>query len=296
MNMSEMYMFADDTKLYKYILSTFDATTLEQNCQALFNWSEKWLMSLNINKCKVLTIGRRDTVHYNYGFDIPQSGFVQLERVNQMKDLGVTFDEELSFKTHIYEKINKAYQMLGILRRNFKHVDKDTFKLIYVSLVRSQLEYAHAVWNPYIISLIRDLERVQKRATKLVRGCKSLPYKMRLLYLNLPSLKYRRIRGDMIEVFKMLNGYYDEQATPNLVRNYDTRTRGNSLKLSIERPTYNLRKFSFSNRVSKLWNSLPDLIVRAESVNSFKIKLDNLWKNEDIYYDWQALNIGKITL
>ena len=130
MNLSELFMFADDTKLYKYILNNFNSTTLEQNCQALFNWSQKWLMSLNISKCKVLSIGRRDIIHNSYGFDTPQSGFVQLERVDKMKDLGVTFDDDLSFKSHIYEKINKAYQMLGIMRRNFRHVDKDTFKLI----------------------------------------------------------------------------------------------------------------------------------------------------------------------
>ena len=296
MNLSELFMFADDTKLYKYILNNFNSTTLEQNCQALFNWSQKWLMSLNISKCKVLSIGRRDIIHNSYGFDTPQSGFVQLERVDKMKDLGVTFDDDLSFKSHIYEKINKAYQMLGIMRRNFRHVDKDTFKLIYVSLVRSQLEYAHAVWNPYKIAFIRDLEKVQKRATKLVRACKSLPYRERLIYLNLPSLKYRRIRGDMIEVFKMLNGFYDDQVIPNLTRNHDTRTRGNSFKLSVERPKYNLRKYSFTIRVTKLWNSLPDLVVQAESVNSFKNKIDKCWINEDVYYDWQALNIGNIVL
>ena len=112
MNLSELFMFADDTKLFKYILNTFDSTTLEQNCQALFNWSQKWLMSLNINKCKVLSIGRRNMIQNSYGFDTPQSGFVQLERVDKMKDLGVIFDDDLSFKSHRYEKINKAYQIL----------------------------------------------------------------------------------------------------------------------------------------------------------------------------------------
>ena len=57
-------------------------------------------MSLNINKCKDLSIGRRNMIQ-NYGFDTPQSGFVQLERVDKMKDLGVTFDDDLSFKSHI---------------------------------------------------------------------------------------------------------------------------------------------------------------------------------------------------
>ena len=119
-----------------------------------------------------------------------------------MNDLGVTIDSELSFKEHVYEKVNKGFQMLGIINRNFYNLDAFSFKLLYVSLVRSHLEYAHSVWNPHSADLILALERVQKRATKLVHVCKKMSYRDRLIYLKLPTLKYRRLRGDMIEVLK----------------------------------------------------------------------------------------------
>jgi len=88
--------------------------------------------------------------------------------VNVIKDLGVNFDPDLSFVLHCQEKINNAYAMLGIMRRNFMYLSEEAFILLYKAHVRSQLEYANSVWNPYRIGLIKDLEKVQMRATKLV--------------------------------------------------------------------------------------------------------------------------------
>ena len=127
--------------------------------------------------------------------------------------------------------------MLEIINRNFADIDENTFLLLYKAMVRSHLEFAGSVWNSNKISQIKSLEKIQKRATKLVGSCKKLSYKERLIHLNLPTLKFRRLRGDMIEIFKILNGYYDESAMPNLPRNFDTRTRGNSLKLMHFRST-----------------------------------------------------------
>ena len=73
------------------------------------------------------------------------------------------------------------------------------FTQLYKTIVRSHMEYAHAVWNPYMKSQIRDIEAVQRRATKQVPGLKDLSYEERLQKLNLPTLKFRRLRGDMIE-------------------------------------------------------------------------------------------------
>ena len=102
-------------------------------------------MKLNLNKCKTLTTGHpRTLIDYKYGFRT-LSGFEELERVNSIKDLGVTFDSELLFKDHIYDKVNTAYQMIGIISRNFKELDKYTFTMLYKSMVRSYLEYANSV-------------------------------------------------------------------------------------------------------------------------------------------------------
>jgi hypothetical protein len=81
-------------------------------------------------------------------------------------------------------------------------------------MVRSHLEFANSVWSPYKNYLIEDLEKVQKRATKLVKGLSKMEYADRLRHLNLPTLKFRRVRGDIIEVYKIINGLYDKNCVP----------------------------------------------------------------------------------
>ena len=287
-----LYLFADDAKMYKVITQNNDLELLIRACQMMLEWCDIWCMQLNIDKCKTLTIG--SSINTNTTFDIPYSGDVlQLGHVPTMKDLGIVIDADLNFKEHIYGKIKQAFSMLGIINRNFVNLDKGTFKLLYKSLVRSHLEYGHSIWNPYRIGLIEDLERVQKRATRMVKSCKKLSYSERLCFLEIPTLKYRRTRGDMIEVYKILNGYYDPSVVPTLMRNYETRTRGNDFKLIHNRARLDIRKYSFASRVVGLWNMLPNWVVLSESVNNFKNNLDKHWNSQDLYYDWKADIVNK---
>jgi hypothetical protein len=287
---SSMFLFADDAKLYKCIKNVNDFTELNQCCKDMFAWTEMWLMKLNIAKCKVLSVCRNSSniVKYSYGFDVPNQGFIPLDHENSIKDLGVWMDSTLSYENHIYEKINMANKMLGLIRRNFIDLDKNSFILLYKGMVRSHLEYAGSVWSPFKKGLITDIEKIQKRATKFIRDCKNLSYQERLATLQLPTLKYRRFRGDMIEVFKILNNFYDSEAVPTLVRNLDTRTRGHSCKLSVQRCQYDIRKYSFCNRVVGMWNALPEHVVNSASLNVFKNGLDKHWNHESFYYDFEA--------
>jgi len=91
-----------------------------------------------------------------------------LEKLNSINDLGVIFDSNLTFKDHMAQKINMAYSIFGIIKRNFIHTDKSSFILLYKSMVRPHLEYANSVWCPYKQGDIKELEKIQKRATKLV--------------------------------------------------------------------------------------------------------------------------------
>ena len=286
---SNLFLFADDGKLFRHVKDLTDSIVLQRLCQDFYNWSERWLMKLNTDKCKIISISSNATSQsYTYGFNTVNQEFVELEHVTSILDLGIVVDEKLSFDSHISGKVCKAFQMLGVINRNFKMLCKDTFILLYKSLVRTSLEYGHSIWNPSRVSYISDIEKVQKRATKMVHTCKHLSYVERLKFLQLPTLKFRRIRGDMIEAYKILNDKYDARVVPTLSMNTSTRTRGNSLKLKVERCKYNLRKFSFTPRVVNIWNSLPDSIVTSESVNMFKNELDKFWINKEVYYDWKA--------
>ena len=284
-----IFLFADDAKLYKEIGRYSDFDTLASAFHNFLVWCDKWCLKLNVSKCKVLSICSRSGSNYDFKFDIPyNNGSVHLDFVDNFKDLGVTIDSNLSFKEHIINKTNKAFAMLGIIRRTFDNIGKDIFLLLYKSLVRSHLEYGHSIWNPHHMGLIREIESVQKRATKLVPACRKLTYKERLRFLQLPTLRYRRIRGDMLEVYKIVYGLYDPMISPHLPRNLDSRTRGNSMKLLHVRSKLDVRKFAFSNRIVSIWNALPDWVVLSGSLDIFKINLDKFWFDKDIYFNFEA--------
>ena len=124
--------------------------------------------------------------------------------------------------------------------------------MLYKTLIRSHLEYANSLWNTYLKQDISAVEKVQMRATKLVAALRHKPYAERLKHLNLPTLKYRRLRGDMIETYKILSGKYDSAVVPTIPIIFDSVTRGNSLKISSRRCNYNLRKYSFSFRITNV--------------------------------------------
>ena len=133
---------------------------------------------------------------------------------------------------------------------------------------------------------------MQRRATKQLPGMKDIPYEERLDILKRPTLAYRRTRGDMIKVYKLLQRKYNNDISNifKLSKDSNTRegTRGNSLKLFIERACTNVRKESFSLRVTRLWNDLPEVVVTAPSVNSFKNHVDRHWNTEEFLYNYKA--------
>ena len=98
--------------------------------------------------------------------------------------------------------------MAGWVRRSFVYMDKEIFRLLYTALVRCHLEYCAVVWNPHLLKYIDMLEEVQIRATKMVPELKNMTYEERLKALNVPTLTYRRLRGDMITVYKIMKGLY----------------------------------------------------------------------------------------
>jgi len=106
--------------------------------------------------------------------------------------------------------------MLNLVKRSFIYLTEEGFVTLYISLVRSHLEYANSAWNPHRHGLIKDVEKVQMTATKLVLTIKHLTYKERLLQLKLPTLKYmyKRLRVDMVDVLKILTcNLYDTNVT-----------------------------------------------------------------------------------
>jgi len=131
------------------------------------NWSDEWLLRLNIDKCKFVHYYLKNPIRTQYYIEHENSSYM-LDKLDSIIDLGVLLDSNFSFIDHISQKINKVCSILGIIKRNFICLDERSFILLYKSMIRPNLEYANSVWSPYKLGDIKEIEKVHKRATKLV--------------------------------------------------------------------------------------------------------------------------------
>ena len=124
---------------------------------------------------------------------------------HQKKDLGVTFYTSLNFRQHIGNMIAKANSRVGLVKRAFSKLYPNSLKLLYKSLIRPILEYCSAAWYPLYKGDEQEIEKAQRRATKLVPHLSALSYPERLRELNLTTLHYWRKRTDMIQVYRIVH-------------------------------------------------------------------------------------------
>ena len=184
-------LFADDAKVFRSVSlrDNHGNLKLQEDLHKLWNWSEKWQLPFNTGKCKVLHLGHNNPCH-----QYKMNGS-KLEKVDEEKDLGVIVDSEIKFHKHAAAAVKKANMKLGMIKMTFANLDENILPLLYTSLVRSHLEYGNIIWGPHFKGDVIAVEKVQRRATKLVNTIRNLPYEERLRHLNLPLLKHRRRRG-----------------------------------------------------------------------------------------------------
>lgn len=266
-------LFADDAKIFCGLARNGGSESLQTDLDNLLEWSRKWQLSFNASKCRVMHMGTKNSKQ-SY-----KMGETTLEDATEEKDLGVIVDDQLKFDQHFELIVNKANRTLGLMRRSFVNIDKEMFSMLYKSLVRTNLEYCNAVAFPQSVKQARMLESVQRRATKLVSEVRSLEYCDRLRKLSLPSLCYRRDRGDMIEVYKYTHGLYKTEELL-VLDNTQKGTRGHPYKLAKQHCSKSLRQKFFSMRVVNKWNNLPKSVVEAVNTNQFKNRLDSHWKEK----------------
>ena len=183
--------------------------------------------------------------------------------------------------------ISKANSRIGMIKRSFSNLSVKTFKLLYKSLVRPILEYCSSIWSPLYKEQVLEIEKVQRRATKLIKQFQHLPYSDRLKRLNLTTLVYRRHRTDVLQVFRIIH-QIDKISFDDFFTYNRSNTRGHSYQLSKPRAETKLRQNTFSHRVVNVWNSLTEEVVSVNDINIFKSKLEDLWKHKDFKYDPEA--------
>lgn len=267
-------MFADDTKIYMPLKNEADSAKLQQDIHNLTDWATKWQLRFNASKCKTLHLGNNNP-QKSYVMKNEHDVLTTLEKTELEKDLGINIDPSLKFSQHIEKQVNKANRILGLIRRSYQHLDKDSFKHLFTALVRPHLEYCNVAWAPRLVKDKKLIEGVLRRGSKCVPGLRELSYEDRLKTLNIPSMTYRRARGDMIEVYKYTHELYNVNQI--LQPNTDNTRRGHNFKLQKRSCKTATRKNFFSYRIVNAWNSLPSHVVNAPTMNSFKSRLDKLW-------------------
>ena len=264
---SEARLFADDCVCYREIKEVEDCEILQSDINRLGEWAEKNGMRFQPIKCNVMRLSRK---RKNIDFRYSLKG-VELEKLDTIKYLGVNITSNLHWGKHVEEVCNKAFKILGLLRRNLSSCPQEVKMMAYKGLVRPILEYASAVWDPHQKYLQDRLEKVQNQAARFIASDYSQePGSMTkiLEQLKLEPLKERRKQSRLVLFYKGLN---NQAAIPTSMLQRPkrkTRTMHSEHFINIPART-DILKSSFMPSTVKDWNLLPpDVIEKSRAAKS----------------------------
>ncbi|CAM5121826.1 unnamed protein product [Eretmochelys imbricata] len=220
---SVLIKFVYDTKLRGIANLENDRDIIQEDLDDLVNWSNSNRMKFNSEKYKVMHLGINKK---NFSYKL---GTHQLEVTEE--DLGVLVDHRMTMSRQCDMAVKKTNAVLGCIRRGISSRDKEVLVSLYKALMRPHLEYCVQFWSPMFKKDEFKVEEVQRRATRMIRGMENLPCERRLKELGLFSLTKRRLRGDMIALYKYIRGINTGEGEElfKLSTNVHTRTNGYEL-------------------------------------------------------------------
>lgn len=266
--------YADDMKLYMEIVSPSDINLFQSEVNIFHEWCEKSLLKLNIKKCNIVCYTRK---HLDSNINI-SLGNQNVTRCNKIRDLGVILDSKLSFTEHYNSIIHKASNILSFIKRfTYNFNDPYTLKALYISYVRSILEYCSIVWSPYLVTHSDRIESVQKQFVLFALrklGWSSFPlpsYDSRCMLISLDSLAKRREFACLSFVNDIVSNRID---SPVILQNINFYAPGRALRtrsLFLENAhRTNYAKNCPINRIMKTYNTHSETIDLTMTKNSLK--------------------------
>lgn len=263
---SNIHLFADDCVIFREITSNNDSLSLQSDLNKVAAWCSTWRMDLNIAKCKVMRVTRSANAPPKYYLSN-----VPLDPVSSYKYLGILITSNLSWAPHIAYITNNANRMLGYIRRNFSKAPSALKLLLYKTLIRSKLEYASSVWDPYHDNLVTSLERVQNNSARFILSNYNRIASISSMKssLGLPSLASRR-KISRLSTFHKL--FHHPTLHNQLILNpqYISPRIDHRHKVGIASCNSQCFSRSFIPRTSVDWNHLPEDIVTITNNNIFR--------------------------
>lgn len=263
-----IFLYADDAKLYSN-----NPCILQSALNDVAKWIDRHQLFLAPNKCEHLVISRSNVItnHFSVnGTVIPSKSVI--------KDLGINISHNLKWSDHI--AFLKSHTLVSVFQLLKSFSTRNVWLLLkaYYTYIRPKLEHNTVLWSPYLIKDIASLEIVQKRFTRIICIRCNIPfnsYADRLNKLNMKSLEYRRAEFDLMFMFKIFHNISEIKFNDYFVLHesgYNLRRNSKNISSKVQPKHDQFLNFYF-NRICRMWNSLPEIIITAPSYNTFKMRL-----------------------
>jgi ribonuclease P/MRP protein subunit RPP40 len=277
-------LYADDLKVYTEIQLVDDLNLLQSALDVLYEWSDRWQLSISCKKCSAILINvleQSEGILNAYPLSVgPNRIAINCE----IKDLGITIDSKLGFSSYISNIVAHAHARSNLIYKCFISKDSTTLLRAYTTCVRPLLAYVTCIWSPQHVTAVRQVESVQRRFTMRLPDLKHLSYESRLAVLGIERLELRRLKQDLITAYKILCGLLDVNANELFtVRNTNYDTRGHAYKLFQGHCRTDVRRHFFTERVIKIWNNLPANETDFYNVKAFSNFLNKLDLHNYLY-------------
>ena len=278
---SRVSCYADDTKIAKSVSCLSNCQMLQEDLKRICRWNGQNLMSFNKDKLEVLVFSIKNVAPEIVNHEYITGDGVSIKHVTTSKDLGVLFDMNGSFISHITEQCSKATKISGYIFRTFISRDQTVLITLFKSLILPIIEYGCILWHPHIQNEINSVEEVQRIFTRKIKGLQGCNYWERLKVLNIFSLERRRERYIILYTFKII---FSVVPNPGIEWCNTTTRRGRLITIQKVNPSIckagsTLKFNSFIFVCARLFNCLPKDIrnfnpIGNNSMDLLKSKLD----------------------